>query len=374
MQQDHNDAQTTPASCYGLADLLAPTTLARLGLIGIVVLAVAAGFAWTAGWFMLDRLSRNPILSAFEADNGVHAGFRRNHAKGVCVEGRFDSTGAGAQLSRAGVFRPGRVPVFGRFALAGGMPAMPDGPNAVRSMALNFTMPNGEVWRTGMNDIPVFAVRDAQGFYDNLVALTPDPATGKPDPARADAFLRAHPESARAIRLIKDIGFASGFANATYNSLNAFQLVNAAGTKTPVRWSMRAVDAFKPEPVEPPEGKNYLFEALIARLREGPAQWHLVLIVGQPGDRTDDATIAWPEGRERVDAGVLTLDHIEAEAAGNCRDVNFDPLVLPSGIEPSDDPLLSARSAVYSASFTRRISETKSPSAIQTAPPGRKGG
>ncbi len=34
----------------------------------------------------------------------------------------------------------------------------------------------------------------------------------------------------------------------------------------------------------------------------------------------------------------LTIDHIEAEAPGNCRDVNYDPLVLPDGIEPSDDP------------------------------------
>ena len=63
--------------------------------------------------------------------------------------------------------------MFGRFGLAGGMPMMPDGPNAVRSMALNFTLPDGEIWRTGMND-PVFAVKDAQGFYDQLVAMTPD--------------------------------------------------------------------------------------------------------------------------------------------------------------------------------------------------------
>ena len=42
---------------------------------------------------------------------------------------------------------------------------MPDGPNAVRSLALEFTLPNGETWRTGMNDIPVFPVRDARDFY-----------------------------------------------------------------------------------------------------------------------------------------------------------------------------------------------------------------
>ena len=48
---------------------------------------------------------------------------------------------------------------------------------------------------------------------------------------------------------------------------------------------------------------------------------------------------------------------VAPEAKGNARDINFDPLVLPPGIEPSDDPLLSARSAVYAASFRRRAGE-----------------
>ena len=79
---------------------------------------------------------------------------------------------------------------------------------------------------------------------------------------------------------------------------------------------------------------------------------------------TDDATIPWPAERTRIDTGVLTVDAIEPEAPGNCRDINFDPLVLPDGIEPSGDPLLSARSASYSVSFTRRAREPKSPSEI----------
>ncbi|MEJ1978208.1 MAG: cytochrome b/b6 domain-containing protein [Acetobacteraceae bacterium] len=40
--------------------------------------------------------------------------------------------------------------------------------------------------------------------------------------------------------------------------------------------------------------------------------------------------------------------------------------MLPSGIKPSDDPLLSARSAAYSQSFTRRAGEMKAPSAVKT--------
>jgi catalase len=114
----------------------------------------------------------------------------------------------------------------------------------------------------------------------------------------------------------------------------------------------------------PPQDKNYLFDALIAQIHLQPLQWHLIVIVGQPGDPTHDATIAWPAGREQVDVGTLTLDRVESEETSAATDINFDPLVLPAGIAPSDDPLLSARSAVYSQSFTRRAGETKQPSAI----------
>jgi catalase len=101
-------------------------------------------------------------------------------------------------------------------------------------------------------------------------------------------------------------------------------------------------------------------------VQKAPVQWHLILKVGQPGDPTDDATLPWPADRQQIDTGVLTVSRIVSEAKGNCRDINFDPLVLPSGIMPSDDPLLSARSAAYSISFTRRAGETKIPSAVQT--------
>jgi catalase len=179
------------------------------------------------------------------------------------------------------------------------------------------------------------------------------------------AFLAAHPETARALSIIQAHPFSSGFADAGYNSLDAFRLVDGAGQSTPVRWSMVPVDAFAPAPSNPSEDGNYLFEDLLARIRRGPVQWHLVLSLGQSEDPTDDATVPWPESRQRIDVGTLTVTRLNTESAGNCRDINFDPLVLPSGIAPSGDPLLSARSAAYSISFTRRAGEAKTPSAVQ---------
>ena len=339
---------------------------------GVIVAAVVGAFAYTGGWFSPRRLTPARFIDTFEKVNGIHPGFRRNHAKGVCVTGFFESNGNGARLSKAVIFRPGRVQVIGRFALAGGNPYVADTPANVRSMAVLFMLPDGEQWRTGINNIPVFAVSTPQAFRDQLIAFEADPATGSPNPVKVKEFLEKYPESARAIANIKSHPPSSGFADSTYNSLNAFRFIDAAGNSTPVRWSMVPEQPVVEAGAAPSasQGKNYLFDALIRRINQPsqpPLQWHLIIIVGQPGDPTNDATIAWPDNREHVDSGVLTIDHIESEQTGACRDINYDPLVLPWGIAPSDDPLLSARSAAYSQSFTRRAGETKQPSAVTPA-------
>ncbi len=353
---------------YRLASLNDGSALARLAAIAAVLLAVAGCFAYAAGWLSPNRLTQATFIDRFEAvSGGVHAGFRRNHAKGVCIAGSFESNGQGIGLSKADVFKPGRVPVIGRISLPGGDPHVADGPAAVHAMALSFAPPGGEEWRTAMIDLPVFVVKEPASLYEQLDASRPDPATGKPDPAKMAAFAASHPEFTRATKLIASTPRASGFANASYNSLNAFQFINATGAATAVRWSMTARDPSapaSPEQADNPD-KDYLFDDLIARLARGPVQWDLIVTIAQPGDATDDPTIPWPADRERINAGTLTIDHAESEEPGNCRDINFDPLVLPAGIAPSDDRLLSARSAVYSESFRRREGEMKTPSAVQ---------
>lgn len=341
----------------------------RLAVIVVIVGGIAALFLYKGGWFSPHALSPDMMIDTFEHVNGEHPGFRRNHAKGVCISGYFESNGNGVALSKAVVFRPGRVPVLGRFALAGGQPYAADAAHTVRSMALLFQLPDGEEWRSGMNNIPVFVVNSAQGFYDQLVASAPDPATGKPDPAKMSAFMKAHPEFPKALHLILSQPATSGFADSTYNSLNAFRFINAQGTVVPVRWAMVPAQSFKPFDTSGPaqSDTNQLFDALIAELRTNSLQWHLIVTIGQPGDPTADATLPWPPDRQKVDVGTLTVDHVESEDTSPVRDINFDPLILPDGIAGSDDPLLSARSAAYSESFTRREGEPKTPSAVSPA-------
>src|SRR5258705_6583933 len=301
-----------------------PGLLVRLGAIGAVMLSVTGAFAYTGGWLSPVRLTQDRMMAAFRDANGTHVGFRRNHAKGVCVTGWFESNGQAAAISKAAVFKPGRVPVVGRFALASGMPFQPDAPNTVRSMALRFVSPGGEEWRTGMNNIPVFPVNSARGFYEQLLAFSPDPATGKPDPVTIKAFMAAHPEAARALALIKKRQVTSGFANSTFNGLNAFRFVDAAGASTPVRWSVVPVQPVTADASEQSEAedKNYLFDDLIVQIAQHPRQWRLIVTIGQAGDPTNNATLPWPAGRRQIDAGTVTLDHASNDADGHCTDLN----------------------------------------------------
>jgi len=214
----------------------------------------------------------------------------------------------------------------------------------------------------------------AEAFYELLIASKPDPSTGKPDPAKMKRFLARHPETVQALTVIKGQPVSSGFGNSTFHGLNAFRFINSAGDFIPVRWLMTPMQPFEAaSTASVPQDKNYLFDALIAAIHRQPLQWRLIVIIGQPGDPTNDASIAWPAERQQVDVGTLTLDRVESDESSAATNINFDPLVLPAGITPSDDPLLSARSAVYSQSFTRRAGETKQPTAITPADV-RKGG
>lgn len=344
----------------------------RLGVIGAVVAGTASAFLYAGGWFSPGALTQTRLIDRFEQVNGPHPGFRRNHAKGLCIAGRFESSGKGERLSRASLFGPGRItPVTGRIALAGGQPYAMDAAATVRSLALRFRLPGGQEWRTGINNIPVFPVNTGQAFYEQLLAAKPDPVTGTPDPERMKAFLAAHPETVKAAGLIKARQVTSGFSDSTFRSLNAFRFVAADGTRTPVRWAavpeQNATTEASDQAVR--TDKNYLFDDFAAAVRRGPVRWHLAATLGAPGDPTSDATLPWPVERETIDLGTVTITSTEAEANGDCRDVNFDPLVLPDGIEGSDDPLLSARSAAYAQSVTRRDGEPKAPSAVTDASP-----
>lgn len=338
-----------------------------LGAIGGVAALLLAAFLYAAGVFSPDRLAPRRFIDALEARDGVHEGFRRAHSKGVCAAGRFESAGEGASISSASLFRPGAgSPVTIRFSTGGGMPYAPDGRNVFRSMALKIDLPGGEEFRMAMNHVPLFVIANPKSFPELHLAHAPDPVTGKSDPDKVAAFFASHPETEPFREWMRTQPLPSSFANSTFYSANTFRFIDGIGERRFVKWrfeptvEQEALD--KSALSDLPE--DFLFEDIALRLETGPARWTMIATLAEPGDVVDNPTVVWTGAHREVVLGELTISRLVAEDEGDCRNINFDPLILPSGVAPSDDPVLYARSAAYSVSLTRRLGEQGEPAAF----------
>jgi len=327
--------------------------------IALILAVLAALFAWVGGWFGSHDLTPQAMMNTAEASGKQQAGLRRAHSKGVCFAGTFAPTPAAASLSTARAFSQPAIAVIGRFSASSNNPYAPDGASPVRGMAVQLKTDDGQEWRIAMNSFPFFAASTPQAFQQMNEAGRPDPATGKPDPRKMQALLAAHPEIAAFQAWAKTAPRSDSLGSTRFNGVNAFRLTDAKGTDRMVRWSMRPrlpVVALTPEQLKAAD-PDFLIHDLDRRLAAGPLVWDMVVQIAASGDPISDPSRAWPDTRTEATVGTLTLVHAEPQATGPCRDLNFDPLILPSGIAASDDPVLHARSAAYSVSFNRRERE-----------------
>jgi catalase len=330
----------------------------RTGAIVAGLGLVALGFAALRGAFGSAPDSRpSQIVDTQQGGpDAVHAGFRRAHARGLCVTGRFIGSGAAEPLSTAGLFADGESPLVGRLSIGSGNPTAPEAGAMVRSLALAITQADGQQWRMALNTPPVLPVGTPQAFHAQLRALAPDPATGRPDPQRVGAFFAAHPESAAFRAWQAQYQPSDSWASTRYHSINAFVLVAPDGRRQPVRWALVPEQPFAPMG-EGPHADNVLTTEFLRRLAQGPVRWTMRLQLAEAGDPIDDPSRPWPESRATIDAGVVELHGAEPGREGACEGLNFDPVVLPRGIEPSGDPILHARRAAYAESLRRRARE-----------------
>jgi catalase len=326
-----------------------------LVLIAVVIGAGAAAFAYTAGWLSPQRLTPDRLVDAFTPPTGEPLGHRKNHAKGICFTGTFEANGAGSELSNAQALTRGQYPVLGRFNLGTPDPNAPDATVRVRGIGLRISTPDGQEWRSAMINAPVFAVSTPQAFYELLLA------SASKDPNAMKTFAAAHPEIGAFGAWGKDGPWTGSYAEERYNGLNSFIFTNSSGAEKTVRWSL--LPAAQPVPVSPDDlakrGPNFLEQEITERIGGGPLRWTMVVTVANPGDPTADPTKAWPDDRRTVEVGTLIVQRIEVERDGPCRDINFDPTVLPAGIRTSDDPFPAARSSAYAKSYDRRTAEAK---------------
>jgi catalase len=326
--------------------------LALAGIAGVIAVAVT-GFAYTAGWLSPHRVTPQKMVTALQPPGGPALGHRRNHAKGICFTGTFSANGAGSALSTAQVFAPGKYPVIGRLNIPGGDPHMPDALSQARGFSMRILTPDGQEWRSAMLDAPFFTAATPDLFYQFISA-----AASK-DPSAVETYLATHPETVKFIGWARNHPRTESWTEDRFNSLNSFVFIDASGSRHTVRWSL--IPSAQPVVLSPQQlaqrSPDFLQQDIVTRVAAAPRSWELVVTVAGPGDPTSDPTQVWPADRRTVDVGTLTAAQVEPEADGPCRDINYDPSVLPAGMTTSDDGFPAARSAAYRVSFDRRTAE-----------------
>ena len=151
----------------------------------------------------------------------------------------------------------------------------------------------------------------------------------------------------------------ASFGAINYWGVNAFAFVNASGTKQFGKWifePLAGVQGLTDDEAKA-KGPSFLFDDLRQRVKEGKVAFNFNLELAQPGDKIDSATVPLPEGRKKVTLGTLKVTSVSEDASGSCVTVNYNPNILPKGIEVSSDPMLAARAAPYAVSFGRRLGE-----------------
>ncbi len=297
------------------------------------------------------------LVDALEGVFGKHAA-RRSGAKGVCASGFFVGTPDGRGLSSSAIFSGQEIPVIARFSIGGGSPKASDKGKSVRGLALKFSGPGGESWEMANISAPVFFVNSPENFVKFLEARRPDPATGRPDPAKVKAFNESHPDSKPQIEWLAKAPVPASYATVNYWGANAFEFTTPAKKKVFGKWMFEPASGQKglseDELKQLPD--DFLADELRKRAASSNIAFNFNVQIAESGDVVNDATVPLPANRKVVTAGRLVIDKVEAGPGGACDKVTFNPLILPKGVGPSADPTLIARPASYGISLGRRLS------------------
>ena len=297
------------------------------------------------------------VQAALEGAYGIHAGQRRNHAKGTCAEGSFVGAPSASAYSRSSLFSGRKVTVVARFSLAGGDPNAADTDRSPRGLGLEFRLPHGSLQHMTMINTPMFFAATPRTFLDKMLALKPNPATGKPDPQALAAFAASHPDSAGQGAFLAQHNPPASYATESYYGIHTFKLIAKDGKTTLVRWRFTPHGGEQRLSDEELTSKpsSFLEKELIKRTARGPVLWDMWIAIGQRGDPEDDPTRVWPPDRKEVKAGTLTIPSAMKQPGASCERINYDPLILSDGFAPTNDPILLFRSPSYAESFARRL-------------------
>ncbi|MBV8226328.1 MAG: catalase family peroxidase [Verrucomicrobia bacterium] len=295
------------------------------------------------------------LIKQFDTIFGLHPGFRPAHARGIMLTGTFTASSEATTLTRASHVTRDSVPVTARFSSSTGLPLIPDNdPHAnPRGFALRFHLAEHVHTDIVSHSTDGFPTRTAEEFLEFLRAVAAtDPS--KPSPTPVERFLGTHPKALEFVQTPKPS--PSSFARETYYGVTAMKFTNKNNLSRCGRYQLipEAGNDHLDEATTKAKGPNYLFDELVARIANGPIRFQVLVQLAEEGDVVNDATHHWPANRPRLNLGTIVLEKLVADNAHEQKKIIFDPIPRVDGIDPSDDPLLEVRAAVYLLTGRRR--------------------
>jgi catalase len=294
-------------------------------------------------------------LEALDALSGRHPGFRPAHAKGVLIAGTFTPASAAKSLTRAPHLERTSTPVTVRFSDSGGVPTVPDNdPTASpRGMAIRFHLAehvHTDIIAHSVNGFPARTADEFVEFLEAIRASSPDAA--KPTPV--EQFLATHPAALEFVQAEKPM--PASFAKAVFYAVNAYRFITSQGVSQYGRYRIQPENGaeYLDPSAEANAAANYLFDEIRNRLSNGPVKMQIIVQLASKDDVVNDSTVHWPKSRPEIDFGTVELRSVIPNNDAEQRHIIFDPIPRVDGIQPSEDPLLEPRAALYLMSGRRR--------------------
>ena len=318
------------------------------------LLAIALAGAGAVAFAQQASVAQQTVETLDQLSGGPHAGYRANHAKGVIAGGIFTPSPQAATISKAPHFQRA-VGVTVRYSTGTGVPTIPDAnPNSRPfGMAIRFALPGGSYTDFVGISTNGFPVSNPEDFLGLLSAVAQSgKSTAKPSPI--EEFLGAHPAALAFVQTPKPMPVS--FATQSFYGVNAFEFTNKRGKSVFGRYQIVPVGGEQSMPEEQAAqlAPNYLMDELAQRVAAKPTKYKVLLQIANKEDVIDDPTVVWPADRLLVELGTLIINRVVPEAKDIEKKLAYNPLILPDGIKPSNDPVLLYRPVVYAVSVGRR--------------------
>ncbi|MFF2755322.1 catalase family peroxidase [Psychrobacillus sp. NPDC058041] len=294
-------------------------------------------------------------IDTLEKIQGKFPGARRAHAKGLFYEANFTPNGNAIPYTTAAHLQNEAVPATVRFSNSPPNPTAADFLSPVKGMSVQFHLPNGTTSHLVSTTIPKFITKDPETFIDMLKILTAD----KTGHDKVDLglgilnILKKYPERKNILHALKD-QFKQppiSYAKLNYYPIHAFYFMNKEGKRQAIKYEWQPDEKnSQRKSIGTITSPDYLSEELHLRVLNGSVSFNLVIRLGEEGDVTDDPTDPWPDNRQKVVVGQLTLTKILFPNEA----ILFDPTIVSDGIELTNDPVLHFRHDAYAISFERR--------------------